>query len=208
MRYKWLNKNNNKALIVFFNGWGMDERIVSHLDCYGYDVLSFFDYRNFNIDEFDFSSYELKTLIAWSMGVYVCNNFYEVYKDFDRLIAVNGTQKPIDDNYGIPKKVYDITVNNFNELSCLKFMKKISSDVDLKNYCARITDELQNELVSLRNLKVSKLLKFDKAIVSTKDKIIPCQNQLNYWNNNGVKVTETDGSHYIFNRYSSWESLL
>ena len=32
----WLNKNGNKNLIVFFNGWGMDEKIVSHLNCTNY----------------------------------------------------------------------------------------------------------------------------------------------------------------------------
>ena len=38
MQYKWLNKKENKNLIVFFNGWGMSEKAVSHLDFDGYDV--------------------------------------------------------------------------------------------------------------------------------------------------------------------------
>ena len=129
MQYKWLNKQNNKKLIVFFNGWGMDEKAVEHLECNNYDILTFYDYRNFEIETFDFSKYEKKYLIAWSMGVYVCNYFYDLFKNFDKFIAINGTQKPIDDEFGIPKIIYNLTVENFNDLSCAKFFKKISTNL-------------------------------------------------------------------------------
>ena len=122
MQYKWLNKKDNKNLIVFFNGWGMDEKVVKHLNYDDFDVLTFYDYRSFELDNFDFSKYENKILIAWSMGVYVCNYFYEQFKNFDSFVAVNGTQKPIDENYGIPPMIYNLTVDNFNELSCYKFI--------------------------------------------------------------------------------------
>ena len=55
MQYKWLNKKGNKNLIVFFNGWGMDKKVVEHLLFDDYDVLTFYDYRIFEIDNFDFS---------------------------------------------------------------------------------------------------------------------------------------------------------
>ena len=45
MEYKWLNRKNNSKLIVFFNGWGMDENIVAHLEFDEYDVLMFYDYK-------------------------------------------------------------------------------------------------------------------------------------------------------------------
>ena len=73
MKYKWLNKVNNQKLIIFFNGWGMDESVVSHLDCENYDILMFYDYNTLDTD-FDFESlniYPKKNLIAWSMGVMV-----------------------------------------------------------------------------------------------------------------------------------------
>ena len=31
MEYKWLSQKNNNKLIIFFNGWGMDEFPVKHL---------------------------------------------------------------------------------------------------------------------------------------------------------------------------------
>ncbi len=201
MQYKWLNKKKNKNLIVFFNGWGMSEKAVSHLIFDDYDVLTFFDYRSFEINDFDFSEYENKILIAWSMGVYVCNYFYEKFKDFDKYIAINGTQKPIDDKYGIPKTIYNLTVDNFNDLSCAKFLKKISPTIEPSG---RTTQELKEELITIRDLKVEKFLTFDKAIISLKDKIIPSKNQINFWGN----AQELDAGHYIFDLYTSWKELL
>ena len=49
MKYKFYENNNNK-LIIFFNGWGMDEIIVSHLDKEDYDLLILYDYRDLDID--------------------------------------------------------------------------------------------------------------------------------------------------------------
>ena len=208
MQYKWLNKQNNKNLIVFFNGWGMDENIVNNLAFGEYDVLTFHDYRTFNMPSFDFSLYEKKYLVCWSMGVYVCNILYDLFKDFNSYTAINGTQKPIDDNYGIPSAIYNLTIDNFNELTCTKFMKKISSTVDLKDYCARNLEELKQELISIRDLKTDKQLSFNKAIISTKDRIFPYNNMLKFWTEKQVRITETEGAHYIFDQYNKWSDLL
>lgn len=201
MQYKWLNNKNNKKLIVFFNGWGMDEKVVEHLEFKDYDVLTFYDYRNFEINNFDFTKYEQKYLIAWSMGVYVCNYFYEIFKNFDKYIAINGTQKPIDDEFGIPKAIYDLTIENFNELSCSKFIKKISTKLDP---CSRATKELKEELIAIKYLKIKDFFKFNKSIISNKDRIIPSQNQKNFWKT----FEEIDAPHYIFDLYKSWDELL
>lgn len=208
MKNKWLNKQNNKNLIVFFNGWGMDEKIINHLNSGNYDVITFYDYRNLDTENFDFSQYEKKYLIAWSMGVYICNHFYEQLKNFDKFIAVNGTQKPIDDTFGIPIKIYDLTVENFCELSNIKFMKKISSDVNMKDYCSRTTEELKSELISIKNYKIENHLHFNKAYISLNDKIIPAKNQQNWWNKNGIEYKELNMGHYIFDKYSNWSNLL
>ena len=208
MQYKWLNKKNNKNLIVFFNGWGMDEKVIEHLNFDNFDILIFYDYRTFEIDTFDFLNYENKTLIAWSMGVYVCNYFYDQFKDFNKFIAINGTQKPIDDNYGIPPMIYNLTVDNFNELSCSKFMKKISTTVDLKEYSSRTLENLKQELISIRDLKVEFFFNFNKAILATKDRIFPFKNMQNYWNEQNVEILEVEKAHYIFDSYTKWGDLL
>ena len=90
----------------------MNETPVQHLKFENYDVIMLYDYRNLDMDfsTFDFSKYEKKYLIAWSMGVFVSNYFKEVFNDFNKKVAINGTGLIIDNNFGIPKKIYQITL--------------------------------------------------------------------------------------------------
>ena len=124
MKYKWLNLKKNREVIIFFNGWGMDESVMKHLNYGSYDVLMFYDYNTLDTD-FDFKSlekYEKKYLIAWSMGVMTASLFDINY---DRKIAINGTLKPIDNNYGIPERIYDLTIRGFNEKGRERFIKSM-----------------------------------------------------------------------------------
>lgn len=210
MKYEWLNKQNNKNLIVFFCGWGCsDGKKVLKQDNTGFDVLFLYDYRTVEPINFDFSNYEKKYLICWSMGVYVANYFYETFKNFDKLIAVNGTQKPIDDKYGIPEDIYNLTLENFDALSCEKFIKKMSDTTSAQDYCTNSTEELKEELSAIKNLKVEKLLKFNEAIISKKDRIIRFKNQLNWWSEQGVNIKQLeDAPHYVFDLYKNWSDLI
>ncbi len=208
MKYNWLNRENNSKIIVFFNGWGMDDYVIKHLKSENFDILSFCDYESFEDINIDFSIYSEKILICWSMGVYIANLYYEKFKNFDRFIAVNGTQKPIDDKWGIPIAIYDLMIDNFNETTVSRFMKKMTLSDELVSYKSRSDEELKNELISIKKLNPDKYLKFDKAIISKKDKIIPAKNQLAFWQEQGVKIKEKDLPHYIFNTCSFWSDLL
>lgn len=208
MKQEWLNKNENTDLIVFFSGWG-DGNISFKPFCGNFDVLMFFDYRTLDEITIDFSQYKNKYLICWSMGVYVCNYYYNKFNNFNKLIAINGTQKPIDDNFGIPAFIYDLTIQNFNELSCNKFVKKMSPSLAPDKYATNSIEELRNELISIKNLEIKELLKFDKAIISLKDKIFPPQNQINWWKTQNVQIEISENSfHYIFDIYKNWSDLI
>lgn len=208
MQIKWLNKNNNSKLIVFINGWGMDENVVNHLEFNEFDVLTICDYNKIEPIEIDFSKYDEKNLICWSMGVFVANLFYEKFNDFDNIVAINGTQKPIDDNWGIPENIYNLMIDNFNEQTVSRFIKKMTLSDVLSNFRTRNNEELKQELISIKNLKTSNYLTFNKAIISTKDRIIPYKNQINYWNTQNILIIEKDLPHYIFNEYKNWSELL
>lgn len=208
MKQLWLNKKNNSKVIVFFNGWGMDEKVVSNLDIEDYDIFQVCDYTNLTDIEENFSNYSEKILVCWSMGVFVSNCYFDILKNFDRKIAINGTLKPIDDNFGIPENIYDLMIENFNELTVQKFMKKMTLSNIFENYQSRSNEELKQELISIKNIRIENKLNFDKVIVSLKDKIIPSKNQLNYWHNSGINPVETDTPHYLFDKYSKWSELL
>jgi len=209
MESLWLNKKNNKNLIVFFNGWAMTETIVSHLEYGDNDILMFYDYRKLDIENFNFSRYKNKFLVAWSMGVYITNLFYDKLKDFNKKIAVNGTFFPIDNNYGIIEKIYNLTVNNFNEASCKKFVRRMFINKEL--IFNRTIQELKDELVSIKQYtttSLQKTLQYNKVIISLKDKIIPTKNQINFWKDKDVIIENIDCGHYPFGIFNSWNEII
>ena len=213
MQYFWLNKKEeNKKLIVFFNGWGMNETPVKHLACEDFDVLVLFDYRNidFNLAQFNFEKYSKKYLVCWSMGVYVSNLFKKELSSFDKKIAINGTTSIIDDNFGIPQKIYKITVKLLNEESCDKFIKNMFNDGKLNPNITitKTLEELKEELIFIQNIKLNKKLAFDKALISLDDRIVPTENQLNYWKNTKTQTETINSTHCPFEIYTTWNDLL
>ena len=133
MKSLWLNeKNENNKLILFMNGWAMNETAVSNLQFKDYDVLMVNDYSSIEPDFFSnllndaaLKKYSQKYLVCWSMGVYAANLYCDFLSEFDKKIAINGTTKIIDDEFGIPKRIYKVTVKFLNEDSCDKFIKNM-----------------------------------------------------------------------------------
>lgn len=202
MNYKWLNKTNSNKLIIFFNGWGMDETIVSHLNGEDYNVIVFYDYNDLNI-AIDLSKYSEKYLIAWSMGVMVATLF-----EFGKLnssTAICGTPLAIDDNYGIPERIYNLTIRGFSETSSQKFMERMFIEKpDIKTFSNRTFESKLSELKQMLSYKPNESFKYTKAIVADSDKIIPTKNQLNYWENPII----INSGHCPFMLYSKWSELL
>jgi len=209
MKYSWLNRKQNDKLIIFFNGWGMDEKSVSRLDCGDFDVISFHDYRNLEAEWPELGTYKSKFLAAWSMGVFVASLFRERLEDTCVKIALNGTQKPVDDEFGIPSAVYDLTVKNFNELSCKKFVKRMFAGDVLPVLSGRTPEELRQELISIRDYSGAGYLPFDKVFISGSDKIVPPKNQLGFWQASGcVSIKNLQGGHYPFVNFKKWNDIL
>ena len=210
MNYNWLRKNPMKNLIVFMNGWGMNKTVVQKLSFKDYDVLMVNDYREYDdkLYRMRLSGYQKKYLIAWSMGVYVSGLFGEFFNDFDKKVAIAGTQKIIDDEFGIPKKIYNYTIKHFDEESMNKFFKNIFLD-DKKTFKTRKTiQELQDELIAIKNYDIDYGIRYDKAIIPTQDIIIPYKNQLNYWKKTSAQIMEIDSPHYVFDNFKRWQDIL
>lgn len=206
----WLNKNNNSKLIVMFNGWAMNETAFKHLDFEDYDILIFQNYKNLNFD-FDKFKYNEKYLICWSMGVFAVNKFKNIFNSFDKKIAINGTKKIIDNNFGIPEKIYDLTLKTLNKENLEKFIKNMSiSEEFYKNLkISREIEDLKEELIAIQKTVLENEIDFNKAIISKRDKIVPFKNQLNFWKNQkDVEICLTDGGHYPFESYKNWSEII
>ena len=202
MKYKWLNKDSNKNLIVFFNGWGMDEAVVKHLEAEDYDVLMFYDYNSLDTN-FDFNildNYDKKNLIAWSMGVMTASLFSINYNS---KTAINGTLEPIDIEYGINPKIYDLTLNGFNKSSCEKFIQNMfNTKIELA--ISREFEEQKSELSALKKYTANKNFKYNKVFISNNDKIIPTINQVAFWKTE----PNLDEGHCPFFSFERWSELL
>ena len=215
MKHKWLQKNNNKKLIIFFNGWAMDENAVSHLDCEDYDVIVFYDYGNLDTDA-QLGNYDEKYIIAWSMGVLVSgsdnNNIKEIIKNYSGATAIAGTPLIIDDKFGIPEKIYNLTYKGFNEESSEKFFKKMFNNLPKDIFCTNRTFESQKtELEMMSNYKFVSDIKFTRVIIPDKDFIIPGRNQKRYWETEYKSKTDIEivsSGHYPFMLYNKFSELI
>jgi len=201
MNLNWLNKRNNHELIIFFNGWGMDDNAIRHLDVENFDVLTVCDYNTLEPLP-DLSMYPKKYVVAWSMGVMIATNY-----DIGQIsaTAINGTPCPIDIEYGINPKVYKLMELGFNENSKEKFIAKMfdTSEIIL-NVTQRSVESQKSELTALKNYSANINYEFSRRIIANNDNIIPTKSQINYW-----KTYETiNGGHYIFHNYKKWKELL
>ena len=215
MEYKWLNKQNNNKLIIFFNGWGMDEHAVKHLEAEDYDIVMFYDYNNLDTDFCLDKEYSETNVVAWSMGVMIASICLSPHpnpilkKEKGNIVVINGTLKPIDVKYGINPKIYDLTIKGFNEESKDKFIdnmfdKRTPSPTLHLEEGVRTIDNLKSELVALKNYKADLNFKPDKILISANDKIIPAKNQCAFWN---IEPT-LDGGHYPFFNFKKWSEIL
>lgn len=203
MKYKWLNRGVNNKLIVFFNGWGMDECVVNHLLPENYDVLMFYDYNTLKTD-FDFESlniYAQKHLVAWSMGVMIATLF-DI--DYVSKTAVNGTLKPIDDNYGITKRIYNLTLKGFSPKGAERFIKNMYNENCELPIPNREFANQKTELEALTHYKANENFKYNRIFLSSNDKIIPTKNQSAFW---GIEPNLNSG-HAPFNLFKKWSELL
>lgn len=220
MKSCWLNNQNNENLIVFFAGWSFDEKPFKFLQCNNYDVLFVYDYNNFEIPEKlkNIQNYKHKYLITWSMGVFVANLLKDIFTDFEYKMAINGTISPVDNEFGIPVKMFELTLKHAKIGLEGKFYKNVfQTEEEFQKYKKTPVERtIENRVSELENLyseikeqkEITAKEFYDFAIVSEFDKIIPPKNQIASHNKNTVKVLKIPYGHFPFYHYSSWDEFL
>lgn len=206
MHCEWLTKGQSKALIIFFNGFGMDAGCIARLQeenaqTKAYDCLHIHDYRNADLPLFDFSAYKRLYLVAWSMGVYMSNT---LNLPWTKKIAFCGTGSPIDAKKGIPPRIYRLTVQNFSEKAKTLFAEKTGFAADSR----RTAKSLQEELAAIEQYDFCKDSRFSTAFIAEDDTIFPPANQNNYWTDYADTVHIIKSKHYPFHLFSSWQEII
>lgn len=203
MKQVFLKKEGNARLLLFFAGWGSDEHLFRRPLMEGYDCLLCFDYQTLEFDDTLLEGYREIRLLAWSMGVWVAGQVLQGKKlPWQMRLAVNGTPYPINEDCGIPERIFLGTLRQFSEPVLVRFRRRICGTAEgvrefLSHAPYRSVESLHRELSALYEL-VSSLpassFAWDKAVIGSRDKIFPVEAQLLAWMQ--VSVQELEVEHY------------
>ncbi|MDR2414306.1 MAG: DUF452 family protein [Odoribacteraceae bacterium] len=215
MRATWLIKQGARRLIIFFGGWGLDERSVNHLTSDS-DVLMYYDYRDVATGEApDATGHDIVDVAAWSMGVWAAGvSLARWGLSPRRAVALNGTGRPVDDLHGIPPALYALTERGMNERGWEKFIaRSLDGEEEQTRFrsCQPLR-EMGERVEELRRVReqstgASPATSWHRAFISREDIIFPVENQREWWRSR-VEITDLPGGHYPFFRFTSWESII
>ena len=219
MIYHWLNRDQSPNLVLFCNGWGMDHHPLTPLESGGFDVLALSDYSAFELP-IDLSmltqDYQEINLICWSFGVWAgAHLFAEQQSFFRRRIGVNGTLRPIDDQFGIPHQFFDGTLAQFSVSVRNRFYQRMCRsegvlDLFMQNQPHRGLEDQENELRVLAELVARRETEdpfFDTVIVASRDYIVPTAHQLAFWQER-CPIVQIENCHYPFTNWRSWAEIV
>lgn len=216
---EWLHQRGRDALLVFCAGWGMDARPFRALGSSNYDVLICFNYSAQPGQRPDIVTlsqrYHKVILLAWSMGVaYAQQNFVDETEYFAETIALNGTLRPIDDDFGIPEAIFQVTLDQLNEEILEKFYRRMfRSTADYERFLPsrpqRSLADQRHELALMLQERISfaeSASIYNRVVIADKDLIVPSKNQLRFWQNQRIRTLA--GGHFPFYAWRSWDDLI
>ena len=137
MKQTFIIRNNQRHLLLFFAGWGMDETPFLSIHPAECDWMICYDYRSLEFDTTLIQVYSEITLIAWSMGVWAASQVMKQYPSLpvSQSTALNGTLYPIHETEGITPSVFEGTLQRLNEQTLLKFQRRMcGSAADYKAF--------------------------------------------------------------------------
>lgn len=206
MKLEFINRENQGRLILIFAGWSTDASFYSNIRLNGWDTLVVWDYSDFIFPEEILEGYHTIALFAWSLGVYAASRVL----DFDKIaltVAINGTEHPTENNYGIPKAIYEGTASSLNERNLIKFRKRMADTkyVEIEDkFPNSDIEHLRKELLNIAkdysaNRSEEKQTIWHRAFISSQDKIFPPESQLKAWEKHSSKpvIVRLDSPHYI-----------
>jgi pimeloyl-[acyl-carrier protein] methyl ester esterase len=209
-------REKNKHLVVLYGAWGTDENVFTPLCNDDFDFILFY---NYSADDAlvlpEMKTYEKITLIGWSLGVWAAESLsLKTGIIPDLTIAINGTPIPADDQFGIPLKLLEGTLNNITEENMEKFYLRMFGDkttyeMNIDRVPKRTVKSLQDELRWLYNRMMEQKetgFKWDYAVLSEEDRVFPSQNLIGYWKKEmATKHIIVPLPHYFFHK---WESFI
>ena len=218
MKTEFIN-HGKTSLIVFFCGFYTDANCFIEFDNGKNDILFVYDYsdmQNNPLEYFDFLNYTQVSVIAYSYGVWALNYVYnqDLLPEISSSCAISGTFCPVDNDYGVNEKVYELMARSLNSDTIEKFEQRMalgaSSPLNIKR-ANRKTENLADELLNIRMVSkhtwFKKNFEFDKVVLTKKDRIFPYSSQANFWATHRNKV-ELECGHFPFFEFKDCDEIL
>lgn len=194
-------------LILFFNGWGMDKKVVEDVSIpKGYEL----EVVNFPYDvDIDLKKYEEIILVGWSFGCYYLTKWVLLNKGMEcvkKIVAINGNGEVIG-KFGITPKIFDFTLETLTPESLLKFYKNMGIDESFK-IPKRDFEGVRSELQFFKDNYLPLENIFDEVVIGKGDKIVPASRQKKYCEEKNISYRELEMGHYPFDIIKSWSELI
>lgn len=203
MNVDFLKKENTGKLILIFAGWSTTPEFYSHISHDGFDVAVAYGYDDLDFPVRILEGYSTVCLFAWSLGVFVAS----ASVPFDKIamaVAVNGTESPVDDSFGIPGNIYDGTIESLNDRNLMKFRRRMSGksyDRIKNSFTFFDIPELQRQLRFIKTTSsgFEGKGKWNKVFISSEDAIFPPENQMAFWKSKfpETSISVIEKPHYI-----------
>ena len=198
-------------LILFFNGWGMDESVVENIKSSKDIEIKIINFP-YEIKDLESSIYHEVIMVGWSFGCYYLTKWVlENRKKIDfskvkKIVAINGNGEIIG-KYGITPKIFEFTLSTLTPDSLIKFYQNMEIDerftIPEKEF-EDIFEELEyfkNNYIPLENI-------FDEIIIGKRDKVVPAIRQKKYCEDKNIEYKELEIGHYPFDFIKSWSDLI
>lgn len=223
MKTEWIKKEGHQSVLLFFNGWGMDQNIALYLNKnssadFPYDILHCHDYRDTTLPDevhHQLSTYEQRTVIAWSLGVWAASR--AELCNISHAIAINGTLSPINTFKGISPTIYQSTLDGYGDDSRERFTRRIcGGSRGFKEFTVmapqRSTLDQQQELAAIQGQVLAPHLmnmswRYQHAIIGGKDLIFTDAAQQRAWGDMNQTIIG-DMPHVPFYEFTSWQEIL
>lgn len=196
-----VRNSGNRRLLLFFAGWGMDERPFRPFrPDEGEDCMVCCDYRSADFRPSLLAGYGEVRLAAWSMGVWMGSEVWRAHggslPPLRAAVALNGTPCPIDATRGIDPRIYRMTERGMRDgRNAEEFYRRMCHTGEefarfMELRPQRPATELREELEALRTRYEARQgettdeappLRWSRACIGEADRIFPPEAQRAAW---------------------------
>lgn len=213
MTVRLLHRAENGKLLLFFNGWSMDDTLFEGWENPGFNVMTVHDYTAPEALP-DLSPYTELHLAAWSLGVFAAAKLLAGRDiDFAGSTAFNGTLRPVDADFGIAPEIFLGTAEHWGEERARsRFYQRVAggrAELETFPLPCRTPASQQEELFALERSARESIPPncFRLAVVGERDRIFPPEAQKAFWESAHTPVLSLDLPHYPFAAFHSFREV-